>query len=771
MLLQVHQDKENRLQEIKGGGQVLNTDNKLEQEHTLYLQQHQDGVGHGRFQTDDGSVSVIVNSHTHKPYPLQSQDLGGRRLPLHSKSGLKRSLGDRLVPIPHSATKFGSVSYASALKMRGQPVQKDGCVPDNDSFGEQILHSDSSQSGGLMTNEDMVDERLDETREEILQISDVLESVISSGEDGDKEEIKNGGFSSPAVIKSTISPPLRSPDQRGLLINTDIPILTSENPLSPSTQFLSSDLKTLSSPSHHSITIGTPRTPRSGVQSPHSPFNKVQDDVARKQSVKNIIDLEDVTRPSSAQGIPEAVYSGLSTSPVTHALSNSAMKLQKSPVSTYISNPGVCLPLTRSSSAPSQLPLANQLEDTESCDITSHDDDDDDDDESLDENEDAMSGNGKSTLSITANEFVPRKNVSGNYVRGSKARSRESSAISQAKSKSHKQGHFSYQQKQSHMSKQKTHTPHHKPHPSSQQQSHPQTALLNKPPISPINPLLQQWILQQIAAVMNASANSQHSHKPMTLPRFPIPGIPMPPPPPPPLSQGGQPLTNVVHPNLPLNYPPFQMNHPSRKMSVSSQEGSPHPHPHPPPPHPLPPHTTTTVQYIQGSRVTVPQVSIATRHPSERTDITGVPNLGPLPLPAHPFPTTQLHPSPTVIIPPHHMAVPPVSLYQLQSTHPPHTSSPTSHQPSHGHPLQLPHPLLVEPNNNPNTRPPLLPTPPGFTLVPRTTATSLSVTTPTSSLHPTNWPGMTGAGIRLPIPSSMSSHDQPTIVFHPRLPP
>ena len=189
--------------------------------------------------------------------------------------------------------------------------------------------------------------------------------------------------------------------------------------------------------------------------------------------------------------------------------------------------------------------------------------------------------------------------------------------------------------------------------------------------------------------------------------------------------------------------------------------------PHPPLPNPSAP----PLQYVTtGSKVAGPLT------PEGTSEINQVAPAGVIPTVNRPayFSATPLHPNqtppqlPTVLVPPHPHPV---------QVHPHLPASRPSHAPPINGPQVLssvipamPHPVIVEQPGNSNSRPPLLPTPPGFNLVHQSSAaTTPSVTTPPSLHHP-NW-SVHPQAIRLGLPPAIQSHDQPPLIQFPHIPP
>ena len=777
MLLQVHR---------QGFGEERSEDREeplVEQEQErnpreVYLQQHQDIGGHMIVVGGDtascggGGESVSGDIHSDKPHFFHSigSNNNNSQKKMASTSVMKNLQNmQRPIPVSQSATKFGSVSYASALKMKAQlggRAPSKGGVTIEDNTAVALLGSELSHLPGkelMISYSDDSETDMGVAKDEILQLHDVLDPVVLPNEEKDEDEIEGDGRDrrtssgfSPSIIGSDDTAAVRS-----LYIisgGVDRPLS-----LSPSSKFTKP-----MSPPHSSVGGGSPSSIPSQSNPSNSPsFSQVDE---RAQCVKKLM-KEDSARPSSAQSLTDQSYPSFTVSALAHLNS----KKSPSPV-----DKGSSVPLTRVSSAPSNLPLASLSQPPDG-----NDESNDEDTESV-RTDDSLSTSSKSLLNIAANEFVPRRPLSrkrqgrdnpskpGRVYQGGRGGGRGGAGNVQAHTQhpKHKSSHpIHFQQHHHH-----AHSQNQIPHPPHQQQQ--QQPLINKPPAFSSSLQLLQLLFQK-----NIPPSVLFSS--LGISGVPLPSAPL-----------STPQT-LSHPSLPLSYPPppaapplppppgnisFQLTHPgvltpapppphSRKISAQEGVANPHVMPHPPMQTP----TATPIQYIPtGSKGSLPEGA---------PELSQVPNLlaGQVSTSPHPsyYSATPLHPSPAppppppaVLVPSHHS----VQVHPMSSARPSpritpiNTSQVHPPPPTAPHSLSLARPVMVEQQGNSNSRPPLLPTPPGFSLVHQTSAVSTpSVTTPPSTMHHGNW----SMGIRMGLPPpAVQSHDQSSLMqYHPRIPP
>lgn len=725
----------------------------------VYLQQHQ-GLGGGHLALG-GTTSISGgNNVSANEIPL---DINNEQF----KKGhvLKELSSNKSMNQSGSSTKFGSVTYASALKMKSQvkSLKGGGVMIDESTDVVNLLspklgrHGDSQYTAA--DESDCASTEFDG----IIPLHDMLREAVLSH--SDENEVDGGSThrytpSSPHHSEDNVNKSCYSSGSGGGVNNPALP-------LSPSTSFPKPPFSSPVGSSGGGSLQGSFSKPSplySGISAPppggdsslgdqSSPYTEDQDNnsgtlTGGGGSVTKQL-LREETRPSSAQS--------LSDSPLV-------MRFQKTGFNTLRGSEspshgggdsGGVAPLTRVSSAPSHLPLS----------AVEHDETGDNDDSDSVKTDDSISTNSKSILNIEANEFVPNQltrkksthyNQKGN-VRSARGgyqgqRNRGGGGGVQNHQKSHAAPHGG-KMNPSHF-QQHRHTPQ-QPHPHNQQQS-----LLNKPPLD----FLLQLFLKNVQLLPTVPGHGGLAPPP-TPPTIPVPPSPL------------QTSQSVPHPSLPLTYPPmssgipYQVTHPpsgiitqSRKLS---QDVPPAPHgmPHPPLP------SAPPLQYITtGSKVggTVP--------PQE-----GAPELGQVSIPSgsHPpyFPVTPLLPNSTLPqLPPPAVLMPhphPSQVHHLPSTRPSHATPingpqvpPLTIIPS----LQLtPRPVMVEQQSNSNSRPPLLPTPPGFNLLHQTSAAA-TPTIMTPSIHHPNW-SISPQAFRMGMPPNIPSHDQASIIPFPHMPP
>ncbi len=704
MLLQVHHDDTDDEIPIQEEKQEQTKTDSFE---GVYLRQHQDGErGHIIMGRDSHEIEENVSGDSDQTRPFDT--IGNDIIPTVLK-------GQRLVP--QSSSKFGSVSYASALKRQGQSVHQE--VIEENSLTLSPGRDTSLYSGESCTS---VTEIINDG---IIPLHGVLLDSMLPDSDDEGDRGSTHGYS-PSQRQHTVSNNARSPSQYTTQpFPPPIPLSNIPKPYSNSSVFRGAD----------SGMSG-------GVESPNT--NNEIEHVQLGLSSHSVTKLlQEETRPSSAQSLTDS-YSRFPKTSYGHLTDGSI-----SPV--IIGGKTAGGPLIRVSSAPSHLPL-NIMGHNETRD-DSEGDDDDDDTESV-KTDDSVSTNSKSMLNIAANEFVPNQQLSrkktphkpsrdqqhtrGRGYQGQRGGGGGKGNMSVHNQKGHishgkiHHNHFHQQQQQPHHHHHHHHTPQ-QPHPPPQQQQQP---LINKPPID----ILLQFLL-------NATHQQNLKNIPSNLLlRLPGSNLPIP------LS------TPQTHPSLPLSYPPqmtnafpYQVPHPGilsqslyhRKMLA--QEGIPTPHGMP-----RPPIVNPTAQYTPGggSKVHVPIT------PEGSVEMNQVPNVllaanRPSYYTATPLHHNQTPPQLSAVMVPHHQ----VQLHHLPSTRPSHVpplNIPQVPPPS----LKLPRPVIGEQQSNSNSRPPLLPTPPGFNLVHQTSAVvTSSVTTPPSLHHP-NW-SVHPQAIRLGLPPNI----------------
>ena len=643
----------------------------------------------------------------------------------------------RLIPSPVLNSKFGTVSYASALKSKNG--SREGGQSSTGSAGSLRSGMTSQTSSrvstpGIGTSDEWnVSKNAplhvvvmptksspeDENQEGVFPLSDmglVLESVILPGEDSfDHREGEVTMDTSRLSPRSPARTPKGSPHHTTSSLSypqTNSPHVATNDSMSRSSPL--SDSCTFTP--HTPLPIGTPSTPK---------------------HIKTIVD-QDSLRPSSVQDISLAQYPN---SPQSHDTSHDKDNVVTQGPISGSSSPAFprYSPLTRTSSAPSELRQMGETDRQETALSqdsvqSSHDDND------------STSGS-KSSLNITANEFVPKQQSTVIPVAPDNARP----------------------------------TNNNKPKPSKLPLNTTpvlpqQSSILNQPPA-----YLMQVVHQlQLAMMAHQKQTGQklppvtnryhhhHSHgNQTTLPLASLPSLG---------NQGGLPNT------LPIMVPfiPAPPSHPmpnyrmkQRTPTMTGQDNPPvvsgHHHSHhqqpPPPPSLRPP--TGSIQYIDrtdnsnmmhpgGLPPHLSQNVISNRLPS--TIHQGLPSGTPPSLSAPSYPPPP-HPSAQVVSHPHLFVQPNLgtsgTFQQLTSSFPSHRT-PIFSQATPTH-LPPTHPIVMDPNKSQNMRPPLLPTPPNFNLhsvvAPvAVTAPARPVTTPTSAFPPPVWSGNTNMRMHSAVP-------------------
>lgn len=728
---------------------------KTEEEGEVYLQQHQ-GIGGGHLTLEStlsgGNVSEITLDPTNNELIKKGQ---------HVLKELSSNKGGGGMNQPGSSTKFGSVSYASALKMKSQvkSLKVDGVILDESTDVANLLSPKLSGGRHGDTESDCAS-----TEYDIIPLHDMLREVVLSH--SDENEVDGSG----STHRYTPSSPRQHPDEcypsggggGGLPLSPAASTSFTTKPPFPSP---ASGGGSYTKPSLYGSGAGESGSSFGGeVSSPPSyPPEDHNDNTTPPATARGMVKnqlLKEETRPSSAQS--------LSDSPLV-------MRFQKTGFNTLGGGGGsespshsgggqaaatAAAPLTRVSSAPSHLPLS----------AVKHDEIGDDDTDSV-KTDDSISTSSKSVLNIEANEFVPnqlaKKKPTTHHQKGNNTRG--SRGGGHGYHHHHHQGHRNsrgggQQGNHHHKGHNTTVQPHGKPNQGhfrhNPQQPHPQQqSLLNKPPLD----MLLQLFLKNVH-LLPGHGGLAPPPTPPTIPVSPLQtSQPVPPPPmPPSLPLKYSPMTSgipyqVAHP------PPGVMTTQSRKLS---QEGIPPPTPHGMPHPPLP--SAPPLQYITtGSKGGISEGGPPTDGP-------------PPPSGAHPpyYSVTPLLPNSTppqlpqgaaAVIIPH-----PSQVHHLPSTRPSHAATPINGPPPQVPPLTIipslqltPRPVMVEQPSNSNSRPPLLPTPPGFNLLHQTSAAATPTVMTPSIHHPPTWSINPQATFRMGMPPNIPSHDQASIIQFP----